>query len=149
MTPTTARDRARSLSAVLKNPGDVWLVSTVVAWMISLSLLKRVLPLQTLVRFMWRPAGVTSGRPVERVESIVGRLDRLSGGNCLSRSLIVYRLLSRAGADPILVVGFANEGRVVGHTWVQVQGRPLLDDPGSLARYTTLVSFGANGQVTE
>jgi hypothetical protein len=116
--------------------------------MVSLPLLKRLLPLPTLVRLMWRPARASQRQSVEHIESIVGRLGRVSGDNCLTRSLIAYRLLSRAGAEPMLVMGFANEGELVGHTWVNVLGRPLFENPESLARYTAVVSFGANGRST-
>ena len=95
---------------------------------------------------MWRPPVKPPARPVERIVSIVARIGHLSGGNCLNRSLIAYRLLSRAGADPILTVGVAKTEEVVGHTWVSIAGVPLLDEPGALAKYTEIVSFGSNGR---
>ena len=72
-------------------------------------------------------------------------LSRTTGGNCLARSLVLYRYLSRADADPRLVVGMAKPDQLLGHVWVTVDGRPLLETPETLGSYTEVVSFGRNG----
>jgi len=115
--------------------------------MCALPLLKRVLPLPRLVRFMWLPAHA-SDRHRERelrTAHLVRRLCRTSGGNCLERSLILYRYLARANADPRLVVGMGKPDEFLGHVWVTVDGRPLLDSPETLRGYTAVVRFGAGG----
>ena len=76
---------------------------------------------------------------------VVRRLCRSSGGNCLERSLILYRYLARANADPRLVVGMSKAHEFLGHVWVTVDGRPLLDTPETLRAYTVVVRFGARG----
>jgi hypothetical protein len=116
--------------------------------MISLPLLKRLLPLPALVKLMWSTPRRPLGQPDERVAGIVARVGRISRGNCLDRSLIVYRLLSQGGADPTLVIGFGRQADVIGHTWVTVGGRPLLENGDSLAAYTEFLAFGANGAQT-
>jgi len=128
-----------------KRPADVWLAGRTLGWMISLALLKHLLPLPTLVRLMWSKPRRSLGQSDERVAGIAARVVGVSRGNCLDRSLIVYRLLSRAGSNPTLVIGFGRQSDVIGHTWVTVRGRPLLEDSASLAAYTEFVAFGVNG----
>jgi len=97
---------------------------------------------------MWSPPRRALRVPEDRVAGIVARIGRLSRGNCLDRSLILYRFLSRVGADPIPVVGFGKEADVVGHTWVTIGDRTLLEDGASLAPYTAFVAFGVGGART-
>lgn len=139
--------RVRDLAGLLASPADSWLALRTIGWICILPLLKRTVPLPRLVRLMWlSPHSVE--RNVERERRtirIVGRLSRASGGNCLERSLIVYRYLARAGADPRLVVGISKPGEFLGHVWVTVDGRPMLESPESLRGYTELVTFRAGG----
>ncbi len=99
--------RLRSLGELLASPADVWLTARTVAWIATLPLLKRVVPFKRLVRLMWLNG---NGRARQRareqhVVTLVRRITRQSGGNCLERSLILYRFLSRINTDPQLVVG--------------------------------------------
>ena len=87
----------------------------------------------------------------ERTIGVVARLSRASGGNCLARSLVLYRYLSRADADPRLVVGMAKPDEYLGHVWVTVDGRPLLETPETLRGYEEVTTFGdqrPEGRVT-
>jgi Transglutaminase-like superfamily len=139
--------RLRALASLLASPSDTWLAIRTVGWMYTLPLLKRVLPLPRLVHLMWRPARA-SERDLERelrTAHLVRRLCRTSGGNCLERSLILYRYLARANADPRLVVGMGKPDEFLGHVWVTVDGRPLLDSPETLRGYTEVVRFGDDG----
>ena len=55
------------------------------------------------------PAGPRDHKVERRLAASVLRLSQLlslSDRDCLQRSLLLYRLLSRAGANPILVIGF-------------------------------------------
>ena len=139
--------RLRALAGLLASPADTWLAVRTVGWMCTVPLLKRVLPLPRLVRLMWRPPHAPE-RHLEgelRTARLVKRLCRTSGGNCLERSLILYRYLARANADPRLVVGVGKPDEFLGHVWVTVDGRPLLDSPETLRGYTEVVRFGAGG----
>jgi hypothetical protein len=137
--------RARALAGLLARPSDAWLAARAFGWLCVLPVLKRTLPLERLVRLMWRtPRGDTRDRGREqRTTRIVSRLSRTSGGNCLERSLVLYRYLARANADPELVVGMARPDEYLGHVWVTVDGRALLETPESLRAYTELVTFRA------
>jgi len=115
--------------------------------MCALPVLKRTFPLPRLVRLMWLPSQIPERDPEweERTIRIVARLSRASGGNCLARSLVLYRYLSRAHAGPRLVVGMAKPDELLGHVWVMVDGRALLETPETLGSYTEVVSFGHRG----
>lgn len=138
---------ARALAGLVTHPRDALLIGRISGWLCVLPLLKRRLPLARLVRLMWlRPRGPARDRlREERTIRAVARLSHASGGNCLERSLVLYRYLARANADPRLVVGMARPDEYLGHVWVTVDGRPLLETPETLESYTEVVGFGRGG----
>ncbi|MGZ4315500.1 MAG: lasso peptide biosynthesis B2 protein [Gaiellaceae bacterium] len=122
-------------------------------WSVALPLLKRVLPLKSLVRLMWiddRGERVaTRERQIARISAVVTRLRLGRQSNCLERSLLAYRYLSAAGAGPTLVIGVNTlESGIVGHAWVTVDGRPVHDTHADLAQFVPLTEFGARGEAT-
>jgi hypothetical protein len=133
---------------------DLWLAARLLLWSLALPILKRLLPLETLVRFVWAAPRTTRRRPdLERrvvrlahavwARSPAGRSDE----NCLERSLAVYRFLSRLNADPELVAGVRKDGSdLVGHVWVTVAGVPLGEPAAELGEYTPMIVFGARGR---
>jgi hypothetical protein len=80
------------------------------------------------------PAGAADQRPVEtfvyalRVGQLVERgLRRLPGDTrCLTRSMVLVRLLSRRGIFSTLVIGVRPKPSFAAHAWVELDGRPLL-----------------------
>jgi hypothetical protein len=147
----TAGRRARLGASLLASPADAWLALRMAGWRLVLPLLKRRLPLARLVRLMWKGARarpVTAEREARIAElaRVVYRSEHVSRpGNCLERSLILYRYLSAAGADPHLVVGMRNGESVRGHAWVTVRGAPVEEPPSSLEGLTRVVSFRGDG----
>ena len=137
--------RARALARLLASPRDAWLAARAFGWLCLLPVLKRTLALDRLVRLMWlAPSGSPRDRRRERrTIRIVARLSRTSGGNCLERSLVLYRYLARANADPHLVAGMARPDEYLGHVWVTVDGQPLLETPETLGGYAEVVTFSA------
>ncbi len=122
------------------------------AWAVVLRPLKHVVPLGTLVRLARaRPARVRS-EPFERsLEAYLNAREtfpRRAPANCLERSLGAYRLLCEAGARPELVVGLRRmpDGRLDGHVWITVDGRPLAEAAGSLDGFVTMVSYDADAR---
>jgi len=120
-------------------------------WSITLPLLKRVLPLRTLVQLTW--VGGTRGRASAREQQIV-RLSALLPrfrfphfrANCLERSLLAYRFLAEANANPTLVIAVRRaEAEVVGHAWVAVDGRPVHESEAAVRDFVPLVEFGSRG----
>jgi len=148
---TDAGRRLRVLAGLLASPADALLVARTLGWMVVLPVLKRMLPFPRLVQVMWRPG---TGRPRERERElhtarVVHGLCRASGGNCLERSLILYRFLSRSNAEPTLVAGIGKPRDLLGHVWVNVDDRPLLEPPESLQPYVELLAFGVDGRLRQ
>ena len=121
------------------------------AWSILLPVLKRTVPLRRLTRVAW--SGSTRTREPARERHIVrlsGALPRLRlprrEANCLERSLLAYRFLAQANANPKLVVAVRRSGDdVVGHAWVTIDGRPVHDTEAAVRAYVPLVEFGPHG----
>jgi hypothetical protein len=125
---------------------DPRLFARALCWRAALPLLKRVIPVRTLGRWMRREhAAGTTGGAARRVAS-VERLLRDGGrlvipGNCYERSLLLYRFLSETGADASLVFGMRREaGRLAGHAWIEMDGRVLADP--TTAAYESVFRFG-------
>ena len=117
---------------------------------VLLGFLKHLVPLRWLVRWVWYPPVAARNREVERrLAAGVARLSQLAGlpdRDCLQRSLLLYRVLSRAGADPTLVIGFQREDyRIIGHAWVVVDGRAVIEPDAGLVRFSATLHFGSRG----
>jgi hypothetical protein len=117
---------------------------------ILLGLLKHIVPLQSLAKWTW--CGRIGPRdPVaeRRVTANVLRFSKLLGiadRDCLQRSLLLYRLLSAAGAAPELVVGFREQdGKIIGHAWVVVDEVSIIEPKSDLVRFLPVFRFGARG----
>ena len=99
---------------------------------------------------MWATSGTRSSPAGEqRIVDLAARLTRLRPGrrsNCLERSLLAYRFLSGAGADPHLVLGVGrSEGRVVGHAWITLDDAPVLESSEALDELAPVAVFGSHG----
>ena len=111
---------------------DLLTMGRAAAWMLTLRLAKFAVPLPRLARVM-ETAPRTTRRDPARERRIAMLVDRVAGGlrfpdqgNCLERSLVLFRLLGRAGARPRLVVGMRRtSGQLAGHAWVSVDGDPV------------------------
>jgi hypothetical protein len=148
-----ARRRARRLASLLARPGDAWLVARMCLWRAVLPALKRRMSLSRLVRMMWAGPGLPR-RSREReariaeLASVVFRSEHRSrSGNCLERSLVLYRYLSAAGAEPELVVGLRPSGAAVrrGHAWITIGGSAVAETQDALDGVTRVVSFRGDG----
>jgi Transglutaminase-like superfamily len=153
---STATEAKSDGSAGRIRASDLWLVGRLFLWSLALPLLKRLLPLEMLVRLAWSRPRRNLRRPeLERrvmrlVHAVWGRSPAARGdGNCLERSLAVYRFLSRLNAEPELVAGMRKgPGDVLGHVWVAVDGEPFGESAQDLARYVPVIAFGAGGRET-
>jgi hypothetical protein len=66
--------------------------------------------------------------------------------NCLERSLLAYRFLTRANADPRLVVGVRiGENGLLGHAWVTLDGEPIHESSAAISEFSRVVEFGPDG----
>jgi hypothetical protein len=137
---------------IFKNPSDVWLLIRIVSWAVILPVLKRIVPLKSLVRFMWVPAKEKRTPAQERK---IGTLVRwlyyfvVPEKSCLERSLLLYRFLSRNNSDPRLVTGMrrAEDQTWKGHAWILVDGKPFEEQEASVEDFQTFAIFGPGGSV--
>lgn len=104
-------------------------------WRLVLPWLKVMIPIGRLAPWIRREASVAAADRPARVAAI-DRLAREGGrlvipSNCLERSLLLYRLLSEAGAEPSLVVGVRRTTGVEAHAWIERGGaeQAATDDP--------------------
>ena len=146
--------RARLLRSCIRGPRDAWVTARMVGWRLALPALKWALPLPRLVRLMWRdrPSRATVALGRERIATLVWGLYGPRGGplldNCLERSLMMFRFLAEAGADPQLVVAVSQDGRPVrGHAWVALEGRSVGETTDPLDEFAPVVTFGRGGDV--
>jgi hypothetical protein len=114
-----------------------------------LGLLKHLVPLTWLARWAWCPPVGPRDRALElRLIANVLRLSRLIGlvdRDCLQRSLLLYRVLSRSGAAPTLLIGFRRtSGAILGHAWVIVDDKPVIEQP-DLLQFSAAFGFGQHG----
>ena len=140
--------RARVLRAAIHSPRDVWLALRMAGWRLALPVLKWMLPLPRLAALMW--AGTERRvRDTAREQQITTLARGLSGrrggrtfDNCLERSLVAYRFLSRVGAEPHLVIGVSRDTPIRGHAWVRLDGEPLGD---RVDEFEEVTAFGPEG----
>jgi len=147
--------RLRQVTRQVRSFDDLWLAVRMFGWACSLRVLKHVVPLPKLVRWVRQDAR-SSGR-VEANERRIATFARWScrltqwssGGNCLERGLLMYRFLGRVNARPSLALGFAREpvGALRGHAWVIVDDQPLGETPASLSSFQIACTFDPQGLV--
>lgn len=146
-----ARNRLRGLAVCART--DARLLLRVLGWRLALPILKHAVPVRTLAGWM---AAVPQPSPGVSVEPRLARVDALRlmlthggrvvmSGNCLERSLVLYRFLGEAGAEPRLVMGVNRAGGAVGgHAWIELDGEPIEDTPETT--FAPVVVFGAGGE---
>lgn len=146
--------RFQTLRAHFASPADVWLALRIAAWALVLPALKLVLPLPRLARLMYKP-GRGGTRRMEREERIARFVDWVhrplvrADEGCLQRSLLAYRFLSEANAEPELYVGVQQRsGTVRGHAWVSVEGHPIGESAAWLNAFVPVLAFGREGALT-
>lgn len=134
-------------SVARRGPRGWLIIARLTLWRLALPALRRALNTERLVQMLAGPR--EQSRDPGREALVVagaGRLWRNSYGTCLERSLAVYRELGRLGASPHLVLAATHNGRgIVGHAWVEVDGRAVLEATDPRTRYTVLVEFNDAG----
>jgi hypothetical protein len=127
-------------------------ISRLLPFYVLVTILKPFVPLQLLAQWAWcAPVGPRNQEAEGRLAARVIRLSQLTGlgdRDCVQRSLLLYRALSRAGADPTLVVGFEqSDDGIMGHAWVVVDGQAVLESDADLRRYSRALNFGSRGML--
>jgi hypothetical protein len=148
-----ARKHVEELRSAVSGPRDARFLVAMLGWSAALPVLKFVLPLPRLVRFMhsdsrgFAPDTDHSAKIVALAHWVFRSRPRKARDNCLERALVTYRYLGRAGVRPELIVGMSRDSEsTIGHVWVTVGGRPVHDEPDGLERFATILVFGDNGE---
>lgn len=69
-------------------------------------------------------------------------------GNCLSKSIVLWRLLRRAGVPASVRLGGCKEDRqFAAHAWVELDGR-VINDPDTTRRFFVPLQRAGNGALT-
>jgi hypothetical protein len=140
--------RARRIVTTLSRPSDAWLASRILGWALVARTAKYIVSLPALVHIVGASPRM-GRRDADRERRILafarwaGRVVRpREQGSCLERSLVSYRYLALASADPHLMIGFSRgETGVLGHAWVVVDGQPVTDAPGTVEAFQVVLSF--------
>jgi transglutaminase superfamily protein len=129
----------------------VTLLARMLFWRVTLPVAKRFIATEKLVRLLatgWdrerQPKDLSAAVRIAR------RLWRSAEGPCLERSLALYHELGRLGAHPELVLGLGQgENGVVGHAWIEVDRRKLLEPEEHPTEFSSVARFDAKGARAE
>jgi hypothetical protein len=140
--------------------GELMLLGRVWCGVALVRLLKYVVPLRTLVTLARagvhvRPSAARTAQLKKAAAGVHLGHWRVPG-NCLERSLVLYRLFLESGANPHLVIGLtpaqaaarsgAGASTAPGHVWITLAnerlGAPGDDEP----KFIPIVAFDASGQ---
>jgi hypothetical protein len=94
----------------------------------------RLFPLRRLLRARWRPTAPTpasddavAARASARLVAAASRFSPFPS-SCLSRSIVLWRLLQRRGVPAEIRIGVRPGGNpLAAHAWVEVDGEPVND----------------------
>ncbi len=116
----------------------------------AFALLKQVIPLPRLARWAWlRPVRTPDDGSQAVALQCAARVRQWFGagrGDCLHGSLALYRVLSRAGSNPTLVVGFRRDtAKVAGHAWIEIDDECVIEAPPRLSGFVRACAFGPRG----
>ncbi|MGO8871770.1 MAG: lasso peptide biosynthesis B2 protein [Acidimicrobiales bacterium] len=80
------------------------------------------------------------------VDSIIGRGQPVVRPGCLTRGVTLYYGLRRSGVDVALCFGMGTvDGVMVGHCWLDLDDRPLLESADPRTVFTEVVRMSRSG----
>jgi hypothetical protein len=103
-------------------------------WVAVLSVTARLLSLPRALQIV---AGSQNAGPAQATREDLARvIDQLLSADvlvfkpiCWKRAAVLHRYLSRNGVDTRIIFGVRNEagGKVAGHAWLELNGKPILE----------------------
>lgn len=139
----------------LRNPSDLWLFLQILLTLIFLPTLIRRFSLPDLLKRL-DPGVLPHRQSKARLEKTVGFVDTLIRyrafqryGECLLRSLILFRFLRRQGWPVEIHFGVRkvseNSPQITGHSWLVLERQPFLEKESQQDTFsTTYVYRGEN-----
>jgi len=115
-------------------PTPFWFNKLWIQWMIPVTELSiRFIGIQRSITFICKPdkfIKVEENDQLSNAKTILRALktgvqQTLWKGNCLSRSIVLHRLLIKNGISSELFIGVRNKPKFKAHAWVEHQGIPL------------------------
>jgi hypothetical protein len=119
----------------------IWIMAGIAWWRM------KGIPLPDLVVSWSSTTPISDTRRPQDLSRIVDRVLTVGGWQprCIVRAMVLYRLLSRRGHEPALVIGMSKEPQSKNtHAWVELAGRDLGPRPGK-GQLTGLATFDHNG----
>jgi hypothetical protein len=136
--PTALAERLRVAGGL--RPAEWGLLVEALLLNLAMPVLVRAVPLDRLAARLARASGAGRAQPLDasRAARIVECASaRLLGATCLTRSLVLYRMLGRRGAPVTIEIGTRHEGsRFLAHAWVRVGGTVAFGGPAG--EYATI-----------
>ena len=127
----------RGLRKLVRDPGESALILRMAAWISILSLLVKVQPLPralqmvsvTAPRDSLKASTETERRLATAVDLLLATDVLIFKPICWKRAAILHRYLALHGTATRIVFGMrrAADGRVDGHAWLEVAGKPILE----------------------
>ncbi|HEX7177615.1 MAG TPA: lasso peptide biosynthesis B2 protein [Pyrinomonadaceae bacterium] len=142
----------RAARLVLREPGKALLLARMTAWVGTLSLLIRALPLPMAMRALTplrrrapshADAAILEARIAELLDMLLAADVLFLTPTCWKRAPVLYRFLALEGIETRVVFGVRKEsqGLLAGHAWLEAGGRPLFEK--TLPDYKVTFSFPA------
>ena len=132
-----ARPVWRALRFLYLDPPAMILMLRMAAWIVTFSLMMRVLPLPRVLRLITPRHRRSSARDqTELPAKLAWSVDTLLKTNflsltptCWKRAAILYRYLAINGIETRIMFGVRRDedGALAGHAWLEDNGRPLLE----------------------
>ena len=156
LTRTTGKVGRLLLNAgrkVVLQPSEAFLICRMAWWVGILSLTAKCCPLPRALRIVstTRSRGTQATAP--HIQARLARaIDLLLSTDvlffkpiCWKRAAILHRYLSQNGVTTHILFGVRNdaEGKVVGHAWLEAEGKPLLES--TIPNYIVTYSFPSDG----
>ena len=113
-----------------------------ICWVILIRVVRPRVSMQRLTNLAKRniPMLNLSYDTLNRAFQLLGAMKLFGTSNpCVPRSLVHYRFFRAIGEKPRYVIGIA--GVDDGHAWVVLNGKPYMENPDHLSRYTPMMQL--------
>ena len=134
--------------------GEIKLLAQVLGVLIAVWVLLPCVKLSRLLRWLDASPGTRSGDPeklakaAEYTDALLRRLRFFPRKACLLRSLTLYSVAKRSGIQAQIHCGVRREeGKLVGHAWLSLNGRPLLEKGDPAESYAITFSHPASSSL--
>ena len=119
---------------VRRRPGEALLLVRMAGWVLTLSLLIKVLPLPRVLRLVAAPArkvrrGLSDERLAQLVDLLLGINLLVFTPTCWKRAPVLHRYLALNGIQTRILFGVRKNGGPLldGHAWLERDGQPIFE----------------------